>query len=52
MARTRYKLNDLREFVIRYLTKPIKLNELLEALDVALIFAKTRAARANKEVIE
>ena len=35
----------------RYLTKPIKVNEFMETLDVALIFAKTRAARAKKDVI-
>jgi len=33
----------------RYLTKPIKVNEFMDALDVALKFAKTRSARANKE---
>jgi hypothetical protein len=52
MAGTRYKFNALWGSVIRYLTKPIKLNELMETLDVALIFAKARAVRANKEVIE
>ena len=31
----------------RYLTKPIKVNEFLETLDVALEFAETQAARAN-----
>jgi CheY-like chemotaxis protein len=29
-----------------YLTKPIKVNEFMEALDVALEFAKTETARA------
>jgi CheY-like chemotaxis protein len=33
----------------RYLTKPIKVNQFMDALDVALKFAKTRSARANKE---
>jgi PAS domain S-box-containing protein len=34
----------------RYLTKPIKVNELLTTLDVALNFAETQSARANEEV--
>ncbi len=33
----------------RYLTKPIKVNEFLEALDLALKLSKTRSARANLE---
>ena len=33
----------------RYLTKPIKVNEFMETLDVALKFAQTQAARANIE---
>jgi signal transduction histidine kinase/AmiR/NasT family two-component response regulator len=33
----------------RYLTKPIKVNEFLNTLDVALKFPKTESARANKE---
>jgi CheY-like chemotaxis protein len=33
----------------RYLTKPIKVNEFMDTLDVALKFSKTQAARANKE---
>ena len=33
----------------RYLTKPIKINEFMETLDVALKFAKTRSPRANEE---
>jgi len=33
----------------RYLTKPIKVKEFMETLDVALKSAKTQAARANKE---
>jgi len=33
----------------RYLTKPIKVNEFMDALDVALGFAKTKSARVNKE---
>ncbi len=33
----------------RYLTKPIKVNEFLHTLDVALEFAKTQAARATIE---
>jgi CheY-like chemotaxis protein len=34
----------------RYLTKPIKVNEFMNTLDVALKFAMTRSARPNKEV--
>jgi PAS domain S-box-containing protein len=33
----------------RYLTKPIKVNELMDTLDVALKFAKAQSARANSE---
>src|ERR1700694_1303975 len=33
----------------RYLTKPIKVNEFMATLDVALEFAKTQPARANSE---
>jgi CheY-like chemotaxis protein len=33
----------------RYLTKPIKVNEFMDTLDVALKLAKTQAAHANKE---
>jgi len=33
----------------RYLTKPIKINEFMETLDVALKFAQTDPVRANKE---
>ena len=33
----------------RYLTKPIKVNEFLEALDLALKLSKTRSARADLE---
>jgi PAS domain S-box-containing protein len=33
----------------RYLTKPIKVNEFMDTLNVALKFAKTQAARTNKE---
>ena len=33
----------------RYLTKPIKVNEFMDTLDVALKFAKTEAARAAKK---
>jgi len=33
----------------RYLTKPIKVNQFMDALDVALKFAQTESARANKE---
>ena len=43
--------NGLEAGFFRYLTKPIKVNEFMETLDVALIFANTRAARAEKEVI-
>ena len=32
----------------RYLTKPIKVNEFMDTLDVALKFAKTAAARASR----
>ena len=32
-----------------YLTKPIKINEFMDTLDVALKIAQTQAARANKE---
>jgi CheY-like chemotaxis protein len=33
----------------RYLTKPIKVNEFMETLDVTLNFAKTQSARTSKE---
>jgi len=33
----------------RYLTKPIKVNEFMDTLDVALKFAKTKSLRANGE---
>jgi CheY-like chemotaxis protein len=33
----------------RYLTKPIKVNEFMATLDVALEFAKTRPAGAGRE---
>jgi signal transduction histidine kinase/AmiR/NasT family two-component response regulator len=33
----------------RYLTKPIKVNEFMDTLDVALTFAKTESSRATKE---
>jgi len=33
----------------RYLTKPIKVNEFMDTLDVALKFAKAESARANRE---
>jgi len=33
----------------RYLTKPIKVTEFMDTLDVALKFAKTESARANQE---
>ena len=33
----------------RYLTKPIKVNEFMDTLDVALKFSKTQSARANEE---
>jgi signal transduction histidine kinase/ActR/RegA family two-component response regulator len=35
----------------RYLTKPIKVNEFMATLDVALEFAKTRSGIANREEI-
>jgi PAS domain S-box-containing protein len=34
---------------LRYLTKPIKVNAFMDALDMALELAKTESARANKE---
>jgi CheY-like chemotaxis protein len=33
----------------RYLTKPIKVNEFMETLDLALAFAETQAARAGRQ---
>jgi len=33
----------------RYLTKPIKVSEFMETLDVALNFAKTQSARTNRK---
>jgi DNA-binding response OmpR family regulator len=33
----------------RYLTKPIKVNEFMETLDVTLNFAKTQSARTNRK---
>ena len=33
----------------RYLTKPIKVDEFMETLDVALRFAKKEAARAARQ---
>jgi len=36
----------------RYLTKPIKVNEFMEALDLGLILAVAAAADANKETIK
>jgi CheY-like chemotaxis protein len=39
----------LKAGFFRYLTKPIKVNEFLEALDLALKLSKTRSARANLE---
>jgi CheY-like chemotaxis protein len=33
----------------RYLTKPIKVNEFMDTLDIALKFAKTESARAIEE---
>jgi signal transduction histidine kinase/AmiR/NasT family two-component response regulator len=36
----------------RYLTKPIKVNEFMDALDVALKFAKTQLARAHQKDLE
>ena len=32
----------------RYLTKPLKVNEFMDTLDLALKFAKAESARANK----
>src|SRR6266513_1049840 len=39
----------LKAGFFRYLTKPIKVNEFMETLDVALTFAKTESACTNKE---
>jgi CheY-like chemotaxis protein len=33
----------------RYLTKPIKVNEFMDTLDVTLKFAKAQSARTNKD---
>ncbi len=33
-----------------YLTKPIKVSQFMEALDVALAYSKTAAVRAKKEL--
>jgi len=33
----------------RYLTKPIKVNEFMDTLDVALKFSKTQSARAARK---
>jgi CheY-like chemotaxis protein len=33
----------------RYLTKPIKVNEFMETLDVTLNFAKTQSTRTNRK---
>ena len=33
----------------RYLTKPIKVNEFMETLDVTLNFAKTKSVRTNRK---
>ena len=35
----------------RYLTKPIKVNEFMNALDIALKFAESQSARAGKETV-
>jgi PAS domain S-box-containing protein len=39
----------LKAGFFRYLTKPIRVNEFMDALDMALELAKTESARANKE---
>ena len=39
----------LKAGFFRYLTKPIKVNEFMDTLDLALKFAKTESARANRE---
>jgi CheY-like chemotaxis protein/anti-sigma regulatory factor (Ser/Thr protein kinase) len=36
----------------RYLTKPIKVNELMDTLDIALKFAKTQLVRADQKNLE
>jgi CheY-like chemotaxis protein len=39
----------LKAGFFRYLTKPIKVNEFMDTLDVALKFAQTQAVRAHSE---
>jgi len=39
----------LKAGFFRYLTKPIKVNEFMDTLDIALTFAKGRSARIDKE---
>jgi len=39
----------LKAGFFRYLTKPIKVDEFMDTLDVALKFAKTESACANKD---
>jgi CheY-like chemotaxis protein len=41
--------NGLEAGFFRYLTKPIKVNEFMDTLDVALKFAKTESASPNNE---
>ena len=50
-AMPRHIENGLAAGFFRYLTKPIKVNEFMETLDVALIIAETRVARAKKDTI-
>jgi len=40
----------LKAGFFRYITKPIKVNEFMEALDVAMEFAGKDMPRANKEL--
>jgi hypothetical protein len=42
----------LCEIAICYLTKPIKVNEFMETLDVALKFAKAHSARGHQKDLE
>jgi CheY-like chemotaxis protein len=35
----------------RYLTKPIKINEFMDTLDVAMKFAKAQSVRIRKEKV-
>jgi DNA-binding response OmpR family regulator len=41
--------NGLEAGFFRYLTKPIKVNEFMDTLDVALKFAKAESTSTNNE---